>query len=1057
MNLAELSIRRPIFITCVFFLILAVGLISLLRIPVDLFPDVSFPVVTVTTPYPGAGPLEVETLVSKVVEDEVSTISGVKNVRSVNKEGVSTVIVEFELSTDVKYAEQQVRDRVSAARRKLPNEIEESTIRRIDPSDQPVITISLTADTTPSELYDLANEIIRPKIQQVNQVGLVEVLGGRKREIQVQLDQDKLRLFQISASTVAQRIGAAGENVPAGKVSVDESELVYRTLAEFNSPKEIESTIVSFYANERQVRVNDLGRVVDTLEDEKSRVFLNGTRSLVLQVFRQSGSNTVAVVNDVKKRLAKINEEYKDHPKKVRLSVVRDNSVIIHNNVFDVQEAIIIGIILTVLVVLYFLGSVRSTFITGLALPNSLLGAFILMAWAGFSVNIMTLLALSLAVGLLIDDAIVVRENIFRHLEMGKTPRQAAIEGTNEVLLAVIATTMTVIAVFGPIGFLQGVVGQFFKQFGLTVCFAMMISLFDALTMAPMLSSYFAGRIKHGHSGEEKEGEKRGFVSRLWNRTVQPSIEAFDRLQRRLENVYESTLNLVMAHPKKVILMGLSIFVVSVLGLRFVPKTFLPAQDNGEFTVRLEMPPGTSIDGMSQTAAKVDQAIRANKEVKNSLLLVGGRDGEANVATLFIQLVGSKQRKMNTSEMKDLVRQQLKDFAHAAPIVSDVDATGSGQRPFTVNFAGSDLGALEVYVHKLFDKIKDHPGLKDPEIASKPGKPEFQFVMDPERAESLGVSSKVAGAELRVLVEGTVPAVLRSSGLEYDVRVRSMEEQRKLKDRVNKIYVPNINGKLVQLASISTPVEKTGPAVINRENRNRYVSISADIAPNGPGMGGAIAEIRRITSQELPPPQGITYSFVGQAENFQELIVNMLVAMVLGILFIYFVLASLYESFVTPFVIMLVLPLALCGAFFALLFSGKSLDLFSMIGCVMLLGVATKNSILLVDYTNQLLQQGMERNKAIILAGKVRLRPILMTSFALIAGMLPVAIGLNEASKQRTSMGIAIIGGLISSTLLTLVIVPAAFPYVDDFGNWLKRKFQKVSGASEEEETPHEA
>lgn len=1042
MDIVSVSIRRPIFITCVFVLILAIGYLSLNKLPVDLFPDVTFPIVTVSTPYQGAAPSEVETLVSKIIEDELSSLGGIKSVKSINKEGISIVIAEFTLSTDVKYAEQQVRDRVANARPKLPDDVLESTIRRVDPADQPVLTLGLHANLSDAELFDFADQTVKPKLQQVDQVGLVEILGGRKREIRIDLDQEKLGSYQVSATQVVQQIGSAGENIPAGKVKEASIDLVYRTLAEFKSLKDIETVVVNYASMDRPVRVKDLGRVVDTLEEEKSRVFLNGEKALVFQLFRQSGSNTVAVVNAAKKRAEEINKLFEKDPRGIKMTVVRDNSQAIDANISDVKESIYIGIVLTILVVLFFLGNVRSTVITSMALPNSLLGAFILMSFAGFSINIMSLLALSLAVGLLIDDAIVVRENIFRHLEMGKSPRDAALEGTKEVLLAVIATTMTVVAVFGPIGFLQGVVGQFFKQFGLTVCFAMMISLFDAITMAPMMSAYLAGKV-HSHHGEAPVSTS--FFGRLYDSTLGKWIKKFDRFQTYLENSYEKILHWTLKFPKTVMLAGVVIFVVSVVLLRFVPKTFLPPQDNGEFSVRLEMPPGTNLDAMAEQSAKVDHIMRQHPEVEVVINTIGDRDGEGNKASFFVKLVPRKKRKMNTSQFKDVVRQDLSAFPELKPIVSDVDAVGGGVRPFTVNFAGSDLKVLEEYTQKFFEKFKNSPALKDAEWSFKAGKPEFQVKMLPERAEQLGVSTKSVGQELRTLVEGTVAAVYRQSGLEYDIRVRSQENQRNLKERFDRVFVPSINQRMTRLPFVSEPVKNSGPAEINRENRNRYISISADIAPGGPGTGGAIAELNKIATQDLPLPDGVTYKLVGQAENFQELIVNMMVALGLGILFIYLVLASLYESFVTPFTIMLVLPLALCGAFYSLLVMQRSLDLFSMIGCIMLMGVATKNSILLVDYIHQLMEKGVDRRAAIIESGKVRLRPILMTSFALIAGMLPVAIGLNEASKQRTSMGVAIIGGLISSTLLTLVIVPAAFIYIDNFRVWLNKKWAKVS------------
>ena len=1036
MSVANISIKRPVFITCIVTLIVIIGWISLNRLPIELFPDVTFPVVTVTTVYPGAGPAEIETLVSKVYEEEFSTVTGIKKISSQSLEGISIIIAEFNFGTDIKYAEQQIHDRVSTAKKKLPTEIEEPTIRKLDPADQPIVTVAVKSNMPEGELYQLVDNKIKPKFEQINQVGLVDILGGRKREIKVELDRKKLKAHEISASQVSSRLQISGLNIPAGKVSNTTKDTVYRTLGEFKSLDEIGKTIVNFVGNDVPVTVKDVGVVTDSLKDRKTYGYFNGEKAMLLSIYKQSGSNTIAVAEAIKKKVEAVNKVLIAENSKTTLEVVRDGAVAIKDNVDDVYETILIGILLTVVVVFFFLGSARSTFITGLALPNSLLGSFILLAVAGFTINIMTLLALSLAVGLLIDDAIVVRENIFRHMEMGETPINAAIKGTDEVILAVVATTLAVIAVFGPVAFLSGVVGQFFRQFGLTVCFALLISLFDALTMAPMLSAYFAGKIHDHHAPHSKKS--------FYDLTFGVLLDKFNKFQEWLENVYVKVLKFTLVHPLKILFGAFIIFILSFGALKNVPKTFLPAQDQGEFSVSIELPPGTSLDGMNTLALEIDKIIRQNKEVVKSVLTVGDKNEQPNKADFYVQLVSAKKRNMNTSQFKDIIREQLKPYAYALPQVKDIDTVGGGQRPFNVNIVGQDMNEIEKYSNLLFQKIKNHPGLKDVDISYRPGKPEFQVVPDRTKAEKLGVSTSMIGSELRTYVEGSTPAVFRQNGDEFDIRVRMQEDQRNIKETYDAIYVPNINYSMVKLDSITHPNQTTGPANITRQDRGRYIQIAADVAPNGPGLGGVMQDIQKIMKDEIQLPSNMSYQFVGQAENFSELISSMAMAAFLGIMFIYFVLASLYESFVTPFTIMLVLPLAACGAFYALAIAHTSLDLFSMIGCVMLLGVATKNSILLVDYTHQQIEKGMEISEAIIVSGKARLRPILMTSFALIAGMIPLAIGLNEASKQRTSMGIAVIGGLISSTLLTLIVIPAAYTYIERFRMWSGNIMKKI-------------
>lgn len=1037
MNLPSLSIRRPVFITCVLMLLMVLGFSSFMRLPVDLFPDVTFPVVTVTTIYQGAGPKEVETLVSKPLEEELGTISGVKTIRSQNLEGTSVVVAEFTLETDVKYAEQQVRDKVSSARRKLPDDIEEPTIRRIDPSDQPIMMLTLRADLPPGKHFDLADDFVRPKLEQIKQVGLVQVIGGRKREIHVELDREKLNRAQLSVTGISQRLGMTGQNIPAGSVSRDTSgkDMVFRTVGEFENVKAIKEAAINFFGNDRALTLQDVGDVRDTLEDATNYTYLNGETTLLINVYKQSGANTVAVADAVKAATVKINQDLKARfpDAKAELSVVSNQARYISLNVADVEESIFIGIALTILVVYFFLGSMRSTLITGIAIPVSLIGAFFLMAIAGFSINIMSLLAFSLAVGLLIDDAIVVRENIFRHMEMGKGPRKAALDGTLEVAMAVVAVTLTIIAVFMPIGFLNGVVGQFMKQFGISVCFIMAISLFDALTNAPMMSAYFGG----AHGAEPKSG---------FMYYVRTPVRLFNASYASLERRYETFLKMILNRPWIALVATMVVVASSCVPLMKVPKTFLPAQDSGEYSIGLDMAPGTSLEKMRDRALEVIKDIHQDKYVVNTVLTVGSKNGEKNKAEIYVFLTKFGERDISTSTAKDLMRERLKKYPDMNPVVKDIDYVGGGMRPFTVNIIGQDLTQVEDIANKLATRLKDHPALKDVDTTFRPGKPEFQVVVDLDAAQRLGVSSTDVGRELRAQVEGMTPAVFRENGLEYEIRVRLKPDQRDLEPAYHKILVPNMNQRLVSLDKVAKSKSTTGPASINRENRGRYAAVTADIAPTGPGLGGAMSDVAKWFGPggEMELPQGVTYRFVGQAENFQELQTSMMLAALLGLTFIYLVLSSLYESFFTPFTIMLVIPLAACGAFFALYVGNKSLDLYSMIGCIMLMGLATKNSIILIDYINQLMQEGKTVRDAIIEAGRTRLRPILMTSVALIAGMVPIAIGLNEVSNQRTSLGVAVIGGVISSTLLTLIVIPAVFSYMEKLRKFLLRFGAKI-------------
>lgn len=1030
MNLAGLSIKRPIFIVCIVLLMLILGFTSLKKMPVDQFPDVTFPVVAVIVTYPGASPLDIEKQVSKNIEDELGSLAGLKSITSNNLDSNAVIILEFKLGTDIKDAEQQIRNRIGNIRKNLPNDIQEPEVRRFDPADQPVIILALTSNLPDGQLYDVAKELIKPQFERLSGVGQVDIVGGRKSEVRVLVDKNKIQDRKISMLQVSNRISETSKDIPIGKVDTSKTENVMRTAGEFKSLNDIAKVNINFLGSDKPVRVEDVGRVVMGLEDEKTRGSINGKKTLLMQVYKQSGSNTVSVTDAVKKSIPKINEYLTEKKIDSQISVVRDLSRAIRANVDDVKESILIGIALCIIVVFFFLGSARSTFITAMALPNSLLGGFIIMYAMGFSINIMTLLALSLAVGLLIDDAIVVRENIFRHMEMGKKPKDAALDGTKEVAQAVVATTLVVIAVFGPISFVDGIVGQFFKQFGLTVVFTMLISLFDAFTVAPMLSAYMAAPNEH------EKGD--GFIGRM--------LKAFDRGQTALENFYERVLKKALAFPKTVLGLATVVFVLSMGTVAFIPKTFLPAADNGEFAISVEAKTGTSLDGTQAIVQKLEQKFKDEKFVDLMLTTVGNSSNESNKASVYIRLVERKKRDKTTTQIKEYVRAQVNDMKLEAKVeVGDIDIANSGEKPVNLNLTGDNLESLSEYANKLKERFSKIPGMVDVDTNFRSGKPEYHVKFNRGQSEALGVSTSTAGSELRVRTEGSEAATYRENGIDYKIRVRFEEAFRDLQEQFGSTFVPNANNNMIPLSRVAKGEQTTGFSQINRKNKNRYIQVAGNLGPNG-SLGTITQEIEKILKVEMPPPVGVAYSFEGQAEDFKDLMNNMMIAIGLGVIFIYLVLASLYESFITPFTILLALPLAMCGAMLALLMFGKSIDIFSLIGIVLLLGVVAKNSILLVDYANQLIHEGMERNAALIKACRTRLRPILMTSLALIAGMIPIAIGLNEASAARTSMGVAIIGGILSSTVLTLVVVPAAYGFVEDFKNWFRNKLVKISG-----------
>jgi HAE1 family hydrophobic/amphiphilic exporter-1 len=1030
MNITELSIKRPAFISSLMITIITVGYIAFNKMNVELFPNIDIPVIFVSTRYDGAAPSEIESLVSKPLEEEISTVSGIKKLMSRSLKDTSQIIVQLYQNTDIKYAEQQIRDKINQARAKLPEDIKEPVIRRVDPSDQPVLTVILKADLPESELFDLADNFVRPRLEQTADVGMVEILGARKREIQILVDQNKLKSRDVSLSQINRQLALSGQNVSIGKRDVGNKQRVFRSASEFNEINQIENTLVNFYSNEIPTKVSDIGVVIDGLEDENSRAYLDGKKSLFLTIYRQSDANIIKAVDGVKVQIEKIKKDFASMEGKPEITSTKDASVYIRSNISDIQEAVVIAVILTVLTVLFFLGSIRATIITAISLPITLIGAFIIMYSADFSINVITMLALSLAVGLLVDDAIVVVENIYRKIESGMNPIEASIASSREILMAVIAISAVVISVFTPISFLRGTVGQYLKQFGLTISFAMMISLVVAISIIPVLCAYLSGQNKKPHKHNEKK-----------------KISRFDAFQHYLEDRYEGALKFSIKHPAIILISTFIIIAGSIVAFTKVPKTFMTESDNGEITISLELTADSSLDATSAVALKIDEIVRKNQEVFISAASAGTMSRQANRGELYIKLKPKKERDISTSQFKEKLRQQLVEFNYANPVVKDFDPSGGASRgqPFNLFLISSNKDSLDKYASMLYEKLKQDPRLKDVDTSNKATRPEFKVKLKEDSARNYGVNSQAVGNELRGYVEGFSPTKLRQNGLEYNIRLRLKPEQRDIKDNFNMIYVPNINNKLIRLADIAETEEDIEPATINRQDRGRYIQITASLAPKI-GLGNLIDDFQKQFSEEgdLRMPSDVRFSFSGDSENMQDMISSMNQALLLSIVFIYLILTSLYESFVVPFTILLALPLAFCGAFYALYIMGESVNIFTMLGIFMLVSVSGKNSILLIDFTNRLIAEGKSRSDALIIAGRVRLRPILMTSIALIVGTLPVAIGFSETASMRTSMGVAIIGGLISSTLLTLVVVPAVFSYIDRFRIWIKAKLWKM-------------
>jgi HAE1 family hydrophobic/amphiphilic exporter-1 len=1042
MNIARLAIKRPILITCIVLSMLTFGVISLNRLGVDLYPEINFPMLSVSTVYAGAAPEEIEKLITKPLEEELGAIGGIRHIYSTNLEGVSIITIEFTLDTDLKQADQNVRGKINIAKNKLPDDIDEPVVQQLDPSDTPILRMGLVAELPPAEIYDIAKEVLKPRLVRIEGVGDVKILGGTRREIQVELDQNKLNELRLSTSSVVNNMKGSGSNIPVGKREHGKTETNFRAIGEFTNLSQIENSLISFSGDIGSgIALKNLGTVKEGNEDIKNIAYLyypfdkgakykkkkgeadpeRTTRyCLFIDVQKRSGANTVKVVDEVNNRLSDVNEMLKGYKGSPKLITVLDTSHWIRINVEETSRDIILGIFLAILVVYLFLGNIRSTLITGVAIPNSLIGAFIIMYAMGFTINIITLIALSLTVGLLVDDAIVVRENIFRKLEDGLPPDQAAEKGTKEVMLAVIATTLTIMSVFIPIAFLQGIVGRFFKQFGLTVVFAMAVSLFDALTVAPFLSAYFAG------SGEKA---KNIFVTK------------FEILQEYLEEKYLVIMKFCLSRPLTIIIITTVIFISSLGLMAFIKQGFISEGDDGMYTVTLKLPTGTSLEGTQEVVKQIEERIRTLKDLDYMSVTIGGDNGEPEQGKIDCFLLPIEMRKNNTEWNKKETRKFLTDFKYAKPAVDRIKLSSIDDKPFILAIKGNNLDVIEEYSAKIIQDIQKIPDLTEVESSSETGKPEFQIKLNQSKMKELGVIQGQAGMELRYNVAGAVVGKLTDEGLEYDIRARLRPDQRDMRYTYTSTKVPNMHNMMVPLTAIAEFSNTTGKAKISRQDRAYVIAISANLAPNG-AVGNAMKNVHSLIKEKHPMPNGVTYSFIGESESFDELTSSIQIAFILSIIFIFLVLASLYESFITPFTILLAIPPAMTGAILSLLITGFTLDMMSMIGMIMLMGLVTKNSILLVDFALEGVRNGVERKKAIMDAGLKRLRPILMTTFAMMAGMLPLALGLGEGAQIKQSMGVAILGGLIVSTVITLIVVPATFEYIDIFREFIESKFR---------------
>lgn len=1022
MWITRTSIKYPVFATMVMVGLMVLGLFAYRGLGVESMPNIEIPAVFIETQYPGASPEQVENDVTRPLEEAANTVGGIKTIRATSWEGRSGVGIEFQLTVDMNRAVQDLRDRISTVRGGFPREVKEPVVFREEGENtQPVVLLALTSkERSLRDLSMLTDQVIVKRIQAVAGVGQVRVNGKQDRQVLIDIRPDQLKSLDVGIDEVMNAITATNANLPAGRISHGARENLVRIEGKMKEAADFKRIVVANRTG-GPIYLSQVADISDGAAEEQSISRVNGVRAITLEIAKVQDANTVDVGNGVRAAIAAMRDTL---PKDIEFRILDDKAKNVQSQVDNVKETIVEGALLTMVIVFFFLHSWRSTIITGLTLPISVLASFIAMKWFGFTLNFLTLMALSLCIGLLIDDAIVVRENIVRHLGMGKNHVRAAEDGTNEIGLAVMATTFAIVAVFVPIAFMKGIIGRFFLQFGITVAVAVLVSLFVSFTLDPMLSSVWPDPAKDRFKYVP-------WLGRMMAR-IEHGIEWLHR-------VYAKVLALALNWRKSTLLLAVSLFAGSLLLVPKIGGEFVPQVDDGFIQLRLKTPIGSSLDYSDAKLRQAEAALAEFKEIESVSTIVGSWEGR-NYSQVNLKLTNvHKTHRRSQQEMEKVIRARLEKIAGISLTV--------GQRPIYIAILGNDETKLDQVAHTLMDKMRKIRGVADIEYSQEGANPATIVKINHELASDLGLTVQQIGTALRPFVAGDqTNRWLAPDGQNYEVNVQLPKSGREKVADLADLSVASSkrdamgNPVMVPLRQVVQFIPSTSPQMLKRQALQRRVAVFAGL--NGRPLGDVMGEVNKAM-KAMQLPDGVRFDIGGDAQQMDETMAGFGVALGIAVIFIYLVLASQFGSFLQPIAIMVSLPLSLIGVLVALLVTKTTLNIFSVIGVVMLMGLVTKNAILLVDFANHGQREGRGQFDALMEAGQVRLRPILMTTLAMIFGMLPMAIGMGEGGETQAPMGRAVIGGVITSTLLTLVVVPVAYTYLDSFGKrvaaWFKR------------------